>query len=349
MKYLSILSLLLIILSACDSTTSDKNSSKEGLVPDGHELVWQDEFNEPVLDLTKWNYETGTGINGDWGTGQLDRATNRPENVKITSGVQDADGNCLSIITRKENYRDRNYTSGRINTSGKGSWGPGYRIEARIKPAGVNYKGQGFAFWMMPASKPATETTLMWPQGGEIDIMEYVGSIPYHNLGSVHYAWQWLNNEYADWNHGYKGNYYSFASGQVPSFKPEWGGYPVEPGTSSAGNQNFHRYAIEWYTDRMEFEIDGNVYHIHYFNDGGFSAKDGEDKEQLKTVNGRQIYLSEYSNHFQEWQPFENPFFIILSGGVGGADNKTYGGAIVPEAVFPCEVYVDWVRVSRRK
>jgi hypothetical protein len=33
---------------------------------------------------------------------------------------------------------------------------------------------------------------LMWPQGGEIDIMEFVASIPYANLGSVHYAKAWL-------------------------------------------------------------------------------------------------------------------------------------------------------------
>jgi len=39
------------------------------------ELVWEDNFNMGELDLSKWNYETGTGVNGDWGTGQLDRAT----------------------------------------------------------------------------------------------------------------------------------------------------------------------------------------------------------------------------------------------------------------------------------
>src|SRR4051812_27155343 len=42
-------------------------------------LVWSDEFNGTALDLNTWNIETGTGINGDWGTGQLDRATDRPE------------------------------------------------------------------------------------------------------------------------------------------------------------------------------------------------------------------------------------------------------------------------------
>src|SRR5688572_12820323 len=93
-------------------------------------LVWNDEFNGSTLDLSKWTYETGTGVNGDWGTGQLDAATSRPENVSIKTGIAGADGNVLAITTRKESYSvpekrggRRNYTSGRINTSGKGSWG----------------------------------------------------------------------------------------------------------------------------------------------------------------------------------------------------------------------------------
>ena len=41
-------------------------------------LIWEDNFNNGSLDTSKWSYETGTGVNGDWGTGQLDRATDRP-------------------------------------------------------------------------------------------------------------------------------------------------------------------------------------------------------------------------------------------------------------------------------
>jgi hypothetical protein len=44
----------------------------------------------------------------------------------------------------------------------------------------------------------------------------------------------------------------------------------------------------------------------------------------------------------------ENNLYIILSAGVGGDDNRTYGGAIVPEAVFPCSVIIDWVRVYKK-
>jgi beta-glucanase (GH16 family) len=184
-----ILTLLSSFLISCSENTDEPENKNENEIYPGYTLSWNDEFIGAVLDLSKWNYETGTGVNGDFGTGQLDCATNRAENVSIQQGFNGADGGCLVITTRKENYGGRSYTSGRINSSGRGKWGIGHRIEARICSRDVLYKGQGFAFWMMPGDIPAGHNYIMWPQGGEIDIMEFVGSIPYHNLGSVHYAW----------------------------------------------------------------------------------------------------------------------------------------------------------------
>ena len=82
-------------------------------------LIWNDEFNSDKINFSKWSLESGTGVNGDWGTGQLDRATGRSENVSIRNGVIGADSGCLVITTRKEHYIDREYTSGRIRTAGK--------------------------------------------------------------------------------------------------------------------------------------------------------------------------------------------------------------------------------------
>lgn len=317
----------------------------------GYELLWNDEFNAAAIDLNKWSFETGTGVNGDFGTGQLDRATDRQENAKIQEGVKNSGGGCLAVTTRYEQFIDRNYTSARLTTSGKGAWGPGTRIEARIWPRDVLYKGQGFALWMMPAEKPANQPYIMWPQGGEIDIMEYVGSIPNHNLGSVHYAWSWENNQYQSWNHGHKGAYFSFADKQVPVVNPGWGGWPVSAGSESAGSGGFHIYRIDWYSNRMEFTVDEQVYHIHYFKDGDAfnNAPDGKDADGMVTINNKRVMKSEYSNHFSEWSPFEHTFFMLLTAGVGGKDNMTYGGAIVPEAVFPCTTFIDWVRVYKRQ
>lgn len=438
------------------------------------QLEWSDEFNGTSLDLTKWSYEIGTGVNGDFGTGQLDRATDRPENVAIEQGISGADGGALRISTRKETYMDRNYTSGRINTQGKYGWGPNHRIVARIWPKGVRTMGQGFAFWLMPNEVPAGQSSISWPQGGEVDIMEYVGSIPSHNLGTVHYAWDWNNNSYADWNHGGHGAYYSYADQQVPD-SPEWiqidlgsnqsvgrvninwentgrsfqiqlstngttwntvysttagpggvqditfgaqtaryvrmygtqrnnaWGYSIyefqvfSSGSSTnlalnkatsassvqgadvasnfavdgsvttrwsssvrnpqyqccaqssttdpyVGANGWHTYGINWYEDRLEFFIDDNVYHIHYFNDGGAFAVDGQNQNDIFIINGKRVMKSEYSNLYAQWHPFEHEMYAILSAGVGGSGN-TYGGPIVDQAVFPTDVYIDWVRV----
>lgn len=308
-------------------------------------LIWEDNFNSGQLDLTKWNYEEGTGVNGDFGTGQIDRATQRIENVSFQNNVNGAEDGCLVITTRQEFYIDRNYTSGRINTAGKASWGPGHRIVTRAYPRDVQQKGHGFAFWMMPDEIPNGWDYIMWPQGGEIDIMEYVGSIPYHNLGSVHYAWFWENNQWQSWNHGHKGFYYSYETNQVPNpSEPGYGGYPPAINNPYAGSSSFHNYGIDWYNDRIEFFVDNYVYHIHYLNDGGIFQVDGQDGDTIMTIENNRVGVSEYSNHFNEWFPFEHNMYVILSAGVGGQD-YTYGGSIVPEAEFPCSVFIDWVKV----
>ncbi|MEI9909160.1 MAG: hypothetical protein WDO71_05550 [Bacteroidota bacterium] len=49
----------------------------------GYDLLWNDEFNDNIIQSANWVFETGTGVNGDFGTGQLDRATDRQENAKI--------------------------------------------------------------------------------------------------------------------------------------------------------------------------------------------------------------------------------------------------------------------------
>lgn len=318
----------------------------------GYDLVWNDEFNGSSLDATKWSYEVGTGVNGDFGTGQLDRATDRTENVSLQNSIANTDGGSLAITTRREAYMDRQYTSGRINTKGKASFGPGYRIEARVWAKDVRYKGQGFAFWLMPDEFPAASGSIMWPQGGEVDIMEYVGAIPAHNLGTVHYAWFWKDNQYVDWNHAHKGAYYSYAGKEVPDPKPVYGNWPASATDLNTGSGGYYIYRIEFFNDRLEFSINNHIYHIHYLNDGAafdHGKADGQDKDSVVVLNGKRTYLSEYSNHFPEWKPFEHKFYIILSAGVGGNDNMSYGGAITPSAVFPCSTFVDWVRVYKRK
>ena len=111
-------------------------------------LVWQDDFNGNKLDLTKWDYQTGTGsqygLNG-WGNDELQYYT--PDNVSVKKGN-------LVIEARKEDKNGMAYTSGRIRSmkdDGTILYAPTFgRVEARM----MLPKGDGIwpAFWMLPAT-----------------------------------------------------------------------------------------------------------------------------------------------------------------------------------------------------
>ena len=133
-------------------------------------LAWQDEFNGPTIDLSKWELEVnGTGQ----GTGQLDYATARPQNASIVNGN-------LELNILKEEYGGLHYTSARLRTYKKIDFQYG-RIEARVK--GVYSQGNGFAFWMLGSDFE----TITWPKCGEVDIFENTGRLPGHNIGTAHY------------------------------------------------------------------------------------------------------------------------------------------------------------------
>ena len=132
-------------------------------------LVWNDEFDGPNIDATKWSYE----VNGNGGgNNELQYYTDRPKNSYIDSGK-------LVIQALQENYSGRNYTSARMRTLGKGDWLYG-RFDIRAKlPYGT---GTWPAIWMLPTDKFYGD----WPQSGEIDIMEHVGYDPNVIHASTH-------------------------------------------------------------------------------------------------------------------------------------------------------------------
>lgn len=132
--------------------------------------VWADEFNYTGLpDNTKWGYDTG----GDgWGNNELQYYTNREENAAVGNGL-------LTITAKKETYQNRNYTSARLVSKGKGDFLYG-RFEVKAKlPKG---KGTWPAIWMLPTDWAYGG----WPKSGEIDIMEHVGYDPNMVHISVH-------------------------------------------------------------------------------------------------------------------------------------------------------------------
>lgn len=132
------------------------------------ELIWNDEFNANGLpDSSKWGYEVGFVRNKE----KQYYTKTRIENCYQKNGS-------LVIESRKESYKDADYTSASINTLGKYAIEGNVRIEVRAKlPEG---RGIWPAIWMMGTNI----TEVGWPKCGEIDIMEFVGHTPQYSLGN---------------------------------------------------------------------------------------------------------------------------------------------------------------------
>ncbi len=178
------------------------------------QLLWSDEFNGPAgspPNPTYWTYDLGTDCCGN---NELETYTNSSENAHM-DGLGHLD---IHI----ENPSPGVYTSSRIKT--EGLFGVDYgRIEARIKiPAG---QGMWPAFWMLGNNI----TSIGWPNCGEIDIMENIGSTPATAYGSLHGP----------------DSYNETAQYQLPN---------------GALADDFHVYSVEWSADQITFYVDGNLY-----------------------------------------------------------------------------------------
>ena len=143
-----------------------------GAPPGFSQLVWSDEFTGSAINATNWGFDLG---GGGWGNNELQNYTSRPENARIANGM-------LVIEARRENLGGNAFTSARLKTQGKRSFGVNTWVEARINAP----EGQGVwpAFWMLGNSI----TTVGWPSCGEIDIMEIQGQNQFRNFGTIHWA-----------------------------------------------------------------------------------------------------------------------------------------------------------------
>ena len=125
---------------------------------------------------------------------------------------------------RKEKWEDKNYTSARLLTKGKADWKYG-KIEVRAKlPRGL---GTWPAIWML-----GSKTPFVWPDDGEIDIMEHVGFDPGVIHGSIHCK-----------------KYYHIIGTQKTAIT-----------TLKDCMDNFHVYGLEWSADSITIYVDNNKY-----------------------------------------------------------------------------------------
>ena len=156
---------ILLSTTHCITKTEDYNKSAEN-------LIWSDEFDRDIIDLTKWRFETG---DHGWGNNEWqDYQPQGSDNVEVKDGT-------LRITARKTGLGQRvgDYTSARINSRESFLYG---RIEIRAKMH--DYKGPGIwpALWMLGVNIGY----LGWPLCGEIDLMEYISSKPNSVLMTIH-------------------------------------------------------------------------------------------------------------------------------------------------------------------
>ncbi|MDX2108893.1 MAG: glycoside hydrolase family 16 protein [Verrucomicrobiota bacterium] len=193
------------------------------------------------------------------------------------------DGN-LVIRTIKESYADSDYTSASLLSRDQGDWLYA-RVEIRAKlPTGL---GMWPALWLMPSESIYGA----WPQSGEIDIMENVAFDP----DRIHHT---IHTE--NYNH-------TKGTQKTASFLL----------TNPAPYEDFHTYAMEWYTNKIQMFVDGI----------------------------KRFEFTKVGPNYKTW-PFDRHFYIIMNSSFGG----TWGGQNgVDDSVLPQEFLIDYVRVYQQR
>lgn len=181
----------------------------------GMTLVWADEFDGPEIDPANWTYDLGAS---GWGNQELQNYTNDDANSYIDQG---------NLIIRAEKVAGDQYTSARLKSIDLQEYQFG-RVDVRaVLPIG---QGLWPAAWMLGANF----SEIGWPDCGEIDILELIGSDP----GRVHGTAHW---------------------GADPSQHTYLGGSTAVPFPATL-NDEYHVYSIEWEQDAIRWYFDNEEY-----------------------------------------------------------------------------------------
>lgn len=180
--------------------------------------MWVQEFDGRAgapPDPRIWTPDLG---GGGWGDGQLQVYTASAANAALDGA------GCLRITARRE--PDGTVTSARLTT--RNSFATQYgRVEVRMKVPGG--RGTWPAFWMLGTDIDQVG----WPDCGEIDVVEHVGTDPTRCHGTVH------------------GPGYCGLAGGI--------GEAMDARTDlSAG---FHDHAVHWDGDGITWLLDGRPHH----------------------------------------------------------------------------------------
>ena len=175
--------------------------------------VFQDTFDGGAIDQGVWQVAHWPGNNNN------EAQYYHPNQVSVWGGALHLRADRDPAWTH-----GREYNSGLVRTWQEWSHGR-FEVRARVP------WGQGFwpAIWLLPRGAS-------WPAGGEIDIMEARGDLPYRVSSAVHWGWDVANHQYVS---------QTYESGA----------------DFTAG---YHTYAAEWEPGTVRFYVDG-VQHMTLF------------------------------------------------------------------------------------
>jgi beta-glucanase (GH16 family) len=220
---------------AAQDQTADQAVGTQGPPPEGWVLVWADEFDrDGPPDPRNWNCDTGFLRNRELQWYQ-------PDNAWCEDGL-------LIIEARRERLRNPNYdptsadwrtrresadyTSASLTTSGKHSWRYGrFEMRGRIDTSA----GLWPAFWTLGVAGG-------WPDGGEVDIMEYYRGWLLANL-------IWFARDTPAGGAARSGH----ASGMV-----WWDDLhkPIETFNDPDWSEKFHVWRMDWDEDGITISVD---------------------------------------------------------------------------------------------
>ena len=179
--------------------------------PEGYTLAFSEEFDGSVIDENVWNFETGP-----WPYNKELEYYSR-ENAALDDG-------CLVIEARREEMKNRHYTSARLNTQGKLDLQYGYLEIRAALPTGV---GTWSAIWLLPSDLRYGG----YLHSGEIDIAERVGYDAKLVHASLH---TFANNAVKD--------------NAITAFS-----------RIARRDDDFHIYALLWTEDELSVLMDGHL------------------------------------------------------------------------------------------
>lgn len=195
-----------------------------------YKLVWEDNFEgEKINTSTNWEIVVD---NSGGGNKELQYYTENNVNV----GNEPVTGaSCLIITAKKEDYKDRKATSGKLTTQNKMSFKYG-KVEARIKFP-ITKDGLWPAFWMLGTDIPKVQ----WPRCGEIDIVEMgedagmaAGTQDRYFNGALHWGEDWTPDKRIK--------------------------YSVHTTCDYSLQNDFHLYTMIWNKDSIKMYLDQDKY-----------------------------------------------------------------------------------------